>query len=138
VREDFRLATVYGKAVMADPATKAEYTAKAKAKGTPVFALAVADFFHAPAVDEIDLSHYTGQPGETIHIRASDDFEVAGVSVAIHNASGTVLEQGAAVAGADGWNYTATTSLPTGQTVSIDVTATDRPGNKTTKTQTKG
>jgi hypothetical protein len=138
VRENFRLATVYGKSVMADPKTLSLYETKARAQGTPVFALAVADFFNAPAVDEIDLSNYTGKTGETIHIRASDDFEVAGVGVVIHNAGGAVLEQGAATASGDGtWNYTATTNLPAGQTVSIDVTATDLPGHKTTKSQTK-
>jgi len=53
----------------------------------------------------------------------SDDFEVAGVGVVIHNAGGVVLEQGAAMAAGDGtWNYTATTDLP---------------GHKTTKSQTK-
>jgi hypothetical protein len=121
---------------MADTAAKTVY--ETKAKGTQVFALAVADFFNAPAVDEIDLSQYTGKAGETIHIRASDDFEVRGVSVVIHDANGAVLEQGGAVAGGDGaWTYTATTAVPTGQSVAIEVTATDRPGNKTTKTQTK-
>ena len=46
--------------------------------------------------------------------------------------------QGAATAAGDGtWNYTATTNLPAGQTVSIVVTATDLPGHKTTKSQTK-
>jgi hypothetical protein len=35
------------------------------------------------------------------------------------------------------WTYTTTTNLPDGQPVSIEVTATDRPGHKTTKTQVK-
>jgi hypothetical protein len=29
-----------------------------------VFALAIADFFHAPVLDEIDLSQYTGKTGK--------------------------------------------------------------------------
>jgi hypothetical protein len=98
-QERFRLATVYGRAALADPATKALYEAKAAATGTPVFALAIADFFHAPAVDDIDLSAYSGQVGERIAIRAHDDFELVGVAVAIRKADGTVLEQGAAAAG---------------------------------------
>jgi hypothetical protein len=138
-QERFRLATVYGRAALADPATKALYEAKATATGTPVFALAIADFFHEPAVDAIDLSAYTGKAGEKIGIRAHDDFELAGVAVAIRKPDGTVLEQGAAVAGNDSvWAYTTTTALPTGQAVMIEVTATDRPGHKTTKTQAKG
>jgi hypothetical protein len=101
----------------------------------PVFALTVADFLNAPAVDEIDLSAYTGKAGETIRITASDDFGVAGVAVAIHDTYGAVLEQGAATATDGVWNYVTTTSLPAGHQVSIDVTATDRPGHRTTKAQ---
>jgi hypothetical protein len=49
-----------------------------------------------------------------------------------------VLEQGPAALGSDSvWAYTTTTALPAGQTVMIEVTATDRPGHKTTKTQAK-
>ena len=79
-----------------------------------------------------------GQPGETIRIRASDDFQVAGVGVRILDAAGTTLEQGPATATGDGaWTYTATTNLPDGQQVVIEVTATDRPGHNTTKAQTR-
>ncbi len=123
---------------MADPVTKALYDAKAEATGTPVFALTIADFFHAPEVDGIDLSAYTGQVGENIAIRAHDDFAMKGVAVAIRTNTGQVLEQGAAVPGTDSpWRYTATTALPVGQNVSIEVTATDLPGHQGTKTQPK-
>ncbi len=48
------------------------------------------------------------------------------------------LEQGAAVAGTDGaYSYTATQTLTAGQNVVIEVTATDRLGHKTTRTQQK-
>ena len=124
---------------MTDPETRLHYEAAAKAKGTPAFALAVGDFLNAPAVDEIDLSAYTGQAGEKIAIRAHDDFALAGVTVVIHKADGTALEQGLALAGNDSvWSYTTTTALPAGQSVLIEVTANDRPGHKTTKTQRKG
>jgi hypothetical protein len=135
-RERFRLAVLYGKAVLADPETKTLYETTAKAKGTPAFALAVGDFLNAPAVDEIDLSGYTGQAGQKIAIRAHDDFALAGVAVALRKADGAVLEQGPAALGSDSvWAYTTTTALPAGQTVMIEVTATDRPGHKTTKAQ---
>ncbi len=52
--------------------------------------------------------------------------------------NGAVLEQGAATATSDGaWTYTTTTNLPAGQQVVIEVSATDRPGHKGTKTQAK-
>jgi hypothetical protein len=137
-RERFRLAVLYGKAVVADPETKALYETAARAKGMPVFALAVGDFLHGPAVDEIDLSAYTGQAGQKIGIRAHDDFELTGVAVVIRKADGAVLEQGLATQGSDSiWAYTTTAALPAGQTVMIEVTATDRPGHKTTKSQAK-
>jgi hypothetical protein len=134
-RQRFKLAVLYGNTVLADRQKRAVYEATAKAKGVPVFALTVADFLHAPAVAEIDLSAYTGKAGETIRITASDDFEVAGVEVAIHDTTGAVLERGAATAADGVWNYVTTTDLPPGQQVSIEVTATDRPGHKGMKTQ---
>jgi hypothetical protein len=137
-RGRFKLGVLYGRTVLADPVKKAIYEATAKAKGIPVFALTVADFMRAPVVDQVDLSAYTGKAGETIRITASDDFEVAGVGVAIHDTAGAVLEQGAATLADGVWNYVTTANLPPGQQVSIEVTATDRPGPKTTKTQTPG
>lgn len=136
-RQRFKLATLYGSTVLADPQKKAVDEATAKAKGIPVFAVSVADFLNAPVVDQIDVSAYTGQAGETIRITASDDFEDTGVAVAIHATTGAVLEQGAATAAGDGnsWNYVTTTALSPGQQVSIEVSATDRPGHKTTKAQ---
>lgn len=138
-RERFRLAVLYGNTVLADPAKRSIYEAAAKGKGLPAFAVTVGDFLKAPSVEEIDLSGYTGQMGETIRVIASDDFEVAGVAVNIMRADGTVIEQGGATpSGNDSsWSYTTTAALPAGQNVSIEVTATDRPGNKGTKTQTK-
>ena len=137
-QERFKLAAVYNHTALADPVTGALYRARAEAKGQPVFSVAVADFFNEPVVDEIDLSAYTGKTEETIRVRASYDFGVVGVGVAIRDTDSKVLEQGAATAASDGaWTYTTTTNLPAGQQVVIEVTATDRPGHKTTKTQAK-
>jgi hypothetical protein len=138
-QDKFRLATIYGKASFADPVTKELYAGVADGRGIPVFALMVADFLNPPVVDQIDLSAYTGKAAEKIRTRVSDDFEVAAVSVAIRAQGGAVLEQGVAVKGADGltWTYTTTTALQEGQAVSIEVAATDTPGNTTTKTQAR-
>jgi hypothetical protein len=137
--EKFRLAALYGKAVMTDPDTRTIYEDAGDRKGVPAFALCVADFLNAPVVDEIDLAGYTGKTGDTIQIRASDDIEVAGVTVAISAQGGAVLEEGAAVwnPATAKWTYTATTNLAQGQAVSIVVSAADRPGHKGTKTQAR-
>jgi hypothetical protein len=130
-RERFRQAALYGGMVMADPEAKALYVEAAKAKGQPVFSLTVADFFNAPSVDEVDLSGYAGAVGDPIVIRASDDFDVVGVHVALTGADGNPIESGEAVetpANSGRWVYTATAAVGTGTTVRIAVTATDRPG----------
>ena len=139
-REHFRQAALYGKLMMADPAMKALYDEAAKTHGKPVFSLTIADFFNAPSVDEIDLSDYTGRAGNEIVIRASDDFEVKDVSVAMTHSDGSLIESGAAVetpARSGRWVYTATVGVPTGTPVRIAVTATDRPGHQAVRTETK-
>ena len=137
-RDNFRRAAVYGKTVMADPAAKAAYAGKAKEKHQPVFSLTLADFFHAPSVDEVDLSAYTGHSGDIIRIRASDDFEVAGVSVQMREPeTGEEIDAGPAVRGADNvWTFTAQSNIPVNHPFVIEVSATDRPGHKGSRTQT--
>jgi hypothetical protein len=139
-RERFREAALYGRLVMADPETKALYAEAAKDKGQPVFSLMVADFFNAPSVDEVDLSLYTGAIGDTIVIRARDDFDVTGVTVRLTDDAGNAIEHGAAVeAPADSgrWVYTATAAVATGTTVRVAVAATDRPGGAGTAMEEK-
>lgn len=138
VRERFRLASLYGKAVYATPAEKEVYLAAAKTKGVTAFVLAVADFLHAPSVDEIDLTAYTGLPGETIVVRASDDFAVARVSVVIRAGDGTLVEQGPATLECGAWRYKTTVAAPIGAPVVVEVTACDRPGNRTVESVTHG
>jgi hypothetical protein len=130
-QERFRRAALYGKVVFADPDTKALYTEAAKAKAQPVFSLAVADFFNAPSVDEVDLSGYSGAVGDEIVILASDDFDVMHVLVTITDSDSAVIESGGALEdppSSDRWVYTTTTAVDPGQTLRIAVRAEDRPG----------
>jgi hypothetical protein len=130
-QDRFRQAIVFGKTVMADPEAKALYDEVADAKGKPVFSLTVADFFHAPSVDEIDLSGYSGGVGDEIIILARDDFAVQGVNVQLTDSAGTPLEDGPAEetpVDSGRWIYTASTAVQPGTTVRIAVTAEDRPG----------
>ena len=128
-RQRFSQAALYGKMVLADPQTKGLYEEVAKKKGQPVFSLTVADFFNAPVVDEVDLSGYSGQVGETILVRAHDDFQVTDVTVTLARTDGTAIEKGDAVLSPSGlWAYTTTQTVAEGTTVRIEVTVTDRPG----------
>jgi hypothetical protein len=139
-RVRFRQATLYGKMVMADPTTKAIYEEAATAKGQPLFSLTIADFFNAPSIDEVDLSGYAGKVGDEIVIRAHDDFAVVSVTVAITNANGQAIEEGAATetpSKSGRWVYAAKQAVPTGTQVRVNVTAEDRPGHTDTQTVTK-
>ena len=129
-RRRFQRAVLYGKKVIGDAALEAEYAARASALES-AYNVAVADFFHAPDIDEIDLSSYYGAVGNTIRIRVTDDFEVKQVTVAIHNGDGSLVEQGDAVQQDDmiDWLYTATAENTEMAGDRIEIHAMDRPGN---------
>ncbi|HEY5507894.1 MAG TPA: hypothetical protein VIK29_04415 [Paludibacter sp.] len=135
VRSDFQEAVIYGKSVNADPVRKAAYAEKAS-PGQSAYNVAVADYFNAPSIHDIDLSNYNGQVGSIIRIKVTDDFKVAKVQVKIANTDGSEVEVGEAVLEKDNnlyWLYTATklNASPTGD--KITVTAWDNPGNSTVK-----
>jgi len=123
-QERFRDASVYAKGV------KNEEVYVEKAKGTPRTPsnVAMADWFHAPEITELDASAWTGQAGQVIRIQAVDDVQVTQVNVVITDSAGAVLEQGAA-AQAEGawWTYTTTATAP--ENPRIVATARDLPGH---------
>lgn len=127
-RATFANAIRYAKGVMADPVLLEVYTRVAEMKeGQSAFNVAVADFFRPPKVTAIDVTGYTGHVGDRIAIEAQDDVDVMSVRVVIAAPDGTVLERGDAAVVDKQWVYTATTTLPAGQPVTIEATATDRP-----------
>ncbi|MGV8134119.1 MAG: hypothetical protein AB2L20_02805 [Mangrovibacterium sp.] len=136
VREKFQQAAIYGRAAVSNPETKAEYAAAAK-PGQSAYNVAVADFFRAPDIEEVDLSAYAGQVGDVIRIKATDNFKVQQVKVRIENADASLIEEGQAAADADGrsWTYTATAVNESLTGDKITVTATDRPQNVTREEQ---
>jgi hypothetical protein len=134
-QEKFTDASQYAKAVMADPQARIPYVEAARTVNTPVAGLIMEDYLRSPKVSNIDLSQYTRQPGGKILIRATDDFEVTAVAVTIKN--GQVVESGAAVKSTEQvgrWVYTAT-AFANGA-LTVEATASDRPGNKGAKTET--
>lgn len=128
-RDRFREGAQYGKMVMADPALKALYVARSKAKGKPVFSVTIADYFNAPTVTAVSVDGYTGAAGGIITVTAFDDFEVTGVQVVLADGVGGVLESGAAVVENGRWLYTTTTTVAAGTAVTVTALALDRPGN---------
>jgi hypothetical protein len=93
------------------------------------FDLAKADFMRPPSVEDLDLSDYTGKSGETIRVRATDDFEVKEVQVTIRRLDGTLIEKGAADPDGGQWIYETSAKVAEGVTVVVEATATDHPGH---------
>ena len=140
-RGRFRLAAAYGKFAMANQATREVYDTVSEQKGIPAFALTVADFLNLPSVDQVDMSAYNGQIGNNIAIITSDDFGVVNVHVTItDDSNNAVIQSGNAIeypVGTGHWNYGASVAVPAGTTVTVKVTATDRPGGIAVSNNTK-
>ena len=134
-RVRFQQAVLYAKAQMAEPVIKAEYESKAKGVGAPnAYNIAVADFFNAPDILEVDVSKYTGQVNEPIRVKVTDDFKVMEVSVEIFNPDGALVEKGLAIKQANNldWIFTSTVMNNTIAGDKIVIKASDLPGNITT------
>lgn len=129
VRDRFKAAAAYAGAVLADPVLQPRYAAAARARGISLFAFALGDFLRPPVVQAIDASGYHGVAGDLIKVEASDDFEVVAVGLVIRDASDAVLEQGPAALVEGRWTYTARAVVGRGESVTIEATATDRPGH---------
>ncbi len=136
VRSRFQQAVLYAKSVMSDPASKSAYADVAdQEKGISAYNIAVADLFNAPEIEEINLSLYTGNLGDVIAVKVTDDFKVVQVKVSIHNADGTLVEEGAAVEQGTEWIYTATVKNDNLAGDKITIQASDLPENISEKTQ---
>jgi hypothetical protein len=133
-RKRFQRATIYGKVAVEDPQLKELYeTAAKKKKGATPYNVAVADYLHAPDIENVDLSTYTGAEGDEIRIIASDDFAVKAVHVNISDIDGTLIEEGYATQYAGNlWVYRASQNNNSVEGDRIVVTASDMPGNITT------
>lgn len=123
----FAQATRYAKHALQDPATKAAYAARAKA-GQHAHNIAIADFLHAPVINEVRL---IGEQQNQISIEASDDFEVTAVWVKLCDAEGMVLEEGEALPTdqEDHWSYTLQKAYEKLSSSHLQIRAYDLPGN---------
>jgi hypothetical protein len=137
-RKLFQRATIYAKAAVEDPQLKGLYDAAAKKKkGITAYNVAVADFCHAPDIETVDLSDYTGMTGDEIRIIASDDFAVKSVHVSIKDVDGSTVEEGYASHGLGNlWTYIATQNNECLDGDKIVITASDIPGNITVEEET--
>ncbi|WP_207426666.1 hypothetical protein [Pedobacter sp. SYSU D00535] len=134
VKEKFRMAVAYAKAVCNDPARKEVYQAKAS-RYTSAYNLAVSDFCKAPEIKSIYTEAYSGKTGDEISMRVMDDFQVESVTVQLKDEAGALIEQGPAALSEsmNDWVYIAKTDNPGYATGTITVIAKDIPGNTTVK-----
>ncbi|MDR0542677.1 MAG: hypothetical protein LBH19_10795 [Dysgonamonadaceae bacterium] len=135
-RKHFQEAIIYAKTAMADPAAKEAYRSSAP-KGLTAYNMAVADMLHAPSIENVDLSNYSGHAGDTIRIIIKDDFLVKEAKVTIINADGSPVEEGDATPDGSGlvWTFTATQDNENTAGDKIIITASDLPGNATQEEQ---
>ncbi|MDR1887285.1 MAG: hypothetical protein LBQ70_05150 [Prevotellaceae bacterium] len=137
-RKRFQQAAIYAKAATAKSSESKEiYDAAAKKKKSIPYRVAVADFFNAPDIHHVDVSHYTGAPGDVIRIEVSDDTAVKSVKVTIINADGSLVEEGDAQVDVSGyvWKYTAVQTNDSLEGDKIVITASDFPENITREEQ---
>ena len=126
----FRLAALYGKQAVQDPVVKAAYGARTKG-GQTAYNVAVADYLHAPSIDEPDLGTYRGAQGSSLVLSVVDDHRVTEVSVAMYNRAGALVEEGSAQLHENGldWVYTTQKKNTTLKGSKLIVRASDLPGN---------
>ena len=128
----FREAALYAKSAVAREAIYNQIAAGTARTG---YNVAIADWFHPPEIEMIDLSGWTGRPGESIAIKALDDVMVRRVTVMIADGEDRVIEQGEAVpeeaqeADASWWVYMTAEMAPDHSRVIV--TAEDLPGHAT-------
>jgi hypothetical protein len=132
----FRLASKYASAQMRNELSKAEYETGINRKKSTAYLVALTDYLNAPVVHDLDTRMYTGNKGDTIRIRAEDDFMVIGVKVAFISGCGEMLEEGEATPVPERlhhWKYKVQSQHGNQPGTIIRATAYDKPGNATTK-----
>jgi hypothetical protein len=133
VQDRFKKAVAWAKGAIKDPAVKAMYRAKA-ALGQSAFNVATVDAYNPPQVESIQTANYHGAVGDTILVKATDDFAVTGLTVSIASAAGDLIESGNAVMQINetDWLYTATNANAAPAGSKITATAKDGADNATT------
>lgn len=134
VRDRFKSAATFARAVSKDPQLKKAYGELATPDQSAAN-LAFADYFRAPEIIATGTDNYKGKVGDIINPSVVDTLEPESVFVQILRADKSVLEEGPAVMNEDKlhWDYTAKQQLDVLTNATITITAKDRPGNISTK-----
>jgi hypothetical protein len=128
MQEEVRRAVTYAEFACDQPI----YQCKALGTTNTAYNLAVADALGKPQILDIDLHGWTRKAGQTILIKASDNFLVLNVCLVIRKGE-TILEQGKAEQSElDGliWKYMLQTPLERKPGLTLEAFAYDLPGNE--------
>src|SRR5215210_1772956 len=129
-QDKFAASITYAKLAIRDAAVKAAYKAVAL-RNQSAFNVAFQDASYAPKVIALITNGYIGAAGNSIVVRATDDFKVDSVIVSIRNSNDEVIEEGPAVLSNDDlWIYTVTQSNLNIAGTKIKATAFDIPENE--------
>ena len=74
-RERVRRAAAWARQTVTDPRQRADYGAACRGHQTP-YNLALRDYMRPPVIESVNLESYTGKAGESVRVKATDDFEV--------------------------------------------------------------
>lgn len=113
--------------------TQDVYVDQECATGVSAYTIAVADWFGAPKVMELNLDGWTGQIGQLIRVKARDNVMVASVTVVIRDSQKNFLEMGEAVPSEPGspwWHYTTQSFVRMDPFPVVAAIAQDLPGNR--------
>lgn len=132
VQTKFQEASQYAKQQLSLEASSALYEAGITTKKHSAYLVAVSDYLNAPKVHFIEAIGYLGKVGDTITVKATDDFMVTGVKIVISGSDGAILEEGEAGPDLEKinlWTYKTTVANSFVPGTTIRATAFDRPGN---------
>ena len=127
MQEEVRQAVTYAEFACDQPI----YQCKAVGTSNSAYHLAVLDALSSPQVLDIDIHGWTRKIGQTILIKAIDNFLVLSVHLVIRRGE-TILEEGdAEQSELDGlfWRYIVKTTIERKPGLSLDAYAYDLPGN---------
>lgn len=122
--------SIYAAQVKADPALRELYRTRGKTCELNYRQMAIRDFFNAPLIREVSFPPPTALAGGELLVEAIDDFEVIAVTVAVRDEAAAIIAEGNAQLDSAGWRFLLPSSHES-KPHSVEVTATDRPGNCT-------
>lgn len=131
----FLKAIDYAKMATTDPELNDFYARKAANKpGLGAWHLAISDYCRAPQIFTADFREFSGKSGDSIIIRAYDEYIVTEVMVSLVSPEGIILDEGmGSVCNFDDeWSYSFKSDVDLVPGLSFAISARDLPGNITT------